>query len=186
MSAPLPILVNRPIEPFYVVGFDPGGTTGWAIAQLSESKTPSEIKLSDIALETGEFGPHAHHEELYAFVQKLPYLSCELVCEPFTYRQFATPEGGVSRGKVELISAEYIGVITLAARQVGMPLYLGFNAGQALRLITNNKLQLMGWLQTPPHPKRHQNDALRQVVKYLIVKKKIHHPLTTSWRNNAD
>jgi hypothetical protein len=182
MSAPLSTWADQPIESFCVVGFDPGGTTGWGIAELTETKMMSELKLADISLVTGQFGPEPHHMELYEFILSLRN-SAELVCEPFTYRQFARPEGGVERGKVELTSAEYIGVITLAARHRDLPLYLGFNAGQAKSLVTNNKLKLMGWLQTPPHPMRHKNDALRQVVKYLIVKKKINSPITRTWRD---
>jgi hypothetical protein len=32
---------------------------------------------------------------------------------------------------------------------------------------------------------RHKNDALRQVVQYLTVMKKIHTPITSTWRDDV-
>jgi hypothetical protein len=140
-------LPQCPIEPFNVLAFDPGGTSGWALGQIGMDQLdhPSLLKPNDINILTGELGPNAHHSELLSLIQRvsgnafacnLPAL--EVVSEPFHYRQNIVGEGEGFRGKVELISAEYIGVIKL--------------------------------------------DALRQLVKYLIVKRGIQHPLTTVWR----
>lgn len=180
------------IQPFYVVGYDPGGTTGWAVAEwfpddlFRSNEGPQS--MSDIRLTVGEFAntPEGHYSQLYKHMGDHYVTSAgdvEFVSEPFTYRQFANKSGedGVSRGKVELISAEYIGVMKLVAQDLNRPLYFGFNAGQAKAYVTNEKLEKMGWLQKPQHPNRHKNDALRQVVKYLVVKKHIKHPITTAW-----
>lgn len=179
------------IQPFNVLAFDPGGTTGWAHAWLSQDLLdhPTLLKIEDIALVTGELGPDPHHEELHnllvlaahdASVQYLP--TPEVVCEPFHYRQNVVGEGQGFRGKVELISAEYIGVIRLACAQLGLTYYDRFTPGEAKRWTTDKKLELLGWLQTPVTPMRHRNDALRQLVKYLVVKKGIRHPITSAWR----
>jgi hypothetical protein len=183
-------LPQKPLEPFNVLAFDPGGTTGWAWGYLGEEFTQRpEVELDFIQVRTGEFGPEAHYQEVYEqisqlgrnnFAMQLPLL--EVVSEPFHYRQNVIEEGQNFRGKVELISAEYIGVIRLACQQLGLEYYDRFTPGEAKAYVTDKKLELLGWLQTPRHPKRHQNDALRQLVKYLIVKKKIQHPITTAWR----
>jgi len=177
-------LRTEPLRPFNVLAFDPGGTTGWAQAVLIRT---DNVELEDIHLWTGEFGPEPHHRELYDFLNKeRRHADLEIVYEPFTYRQHIEEdaEGRVraSRHKVELISAEYIGVIKLACSELGLTYYDRFTPGEAKRYVTNEKLSLLGWLQTPPHPMRHRNDALRQLVKYLIVRKGVRHPLTTTWK----
>jgi hypothetical protein len=111
-----------------------------------------------------------------------PYPRLEIVFEPFHYRQNIVGDGGTFRGKVELVSAEYIGIVKLACAQLGLTYYDRFTPGEAKAYVTDQKLELLGWLQEPRHPMRHRNDALRQLVKYLIVKRGIQHPLTTAWR----
>jgi hypothetical protein len=186
---------TEPLKAFHVVGFDPGGTTGWARAWYKPSlldaafpNSPDNVEMSDIYLECGQF-IDPHHEELYKFmkeqVEYYPELPPEFVSEPFEYRQFARQAGDdIGRTKVNLISCEYIGIMRLVAAQTGTSLYTGFNAGEAKSYVTNDKLNNMGWLQRPITPKRHMNDALRQVVKYLIVKKLVRHPITTCWTDD--
>lgn len=183
-------LPQRPLEPFNVLAFDPGGTTGWARAVLNEVALdhPTLVKLDDIQVFTGEFGPVEHHQELYDFIHGNFYTVIgtpkpEIVSEPFHYRQNVVDDNERRfRGKVELISAEYIGVIRLACAQLGLSYYDRFTPGEAKRYVTNQKLELLGWLQTPITPMRHRNDALRQLVKYLMVKRGVRHPITTAWR----
>jgi hypothetical protein len=180
------------IEPFQVVAFDPGGTTGWAVAGCQGGPI-DEIKLSDINVLTGSFGPHEHHDELFTFLLGMrsslqksfqiysPDFRFCLVSEAFEFRQFARAEGDVAgRSKLELISREYIGIIRLCASLWNLP-YASYNAGEAKRYVPNEKLERLGWLQKPVHPNRHKNDALRQLVKYLIVGMNVKHPITTTW-----
>jgi hypothetical protein len=180
-------LPQRPIEPFNVLAFDPGGTTGWAFASLPRyviEERGEDIRVKDIYLDTGDFTGQ-HHPQIYKQVRELGFREhppLEVVSEPFHYRQNIVGEGEGFRGKVELISAEYIGVIKLACAQLGLTYYDRFTPGEAKRYVTDQKLELLGWLQEPRHPMRHRNDALRQLVKYLIVKRGIQHPLTTVWR----
>lgn len=183
MSLKLP---EQPLQPFNVLAFDPGGTTGWAFASLPQLIVDEKpkIELKDIAVETGEWGPGPHHEQLYRQLNGLSYEipQPEIVSEPFHFRQHLDNP----RHKVELISCEYIGVIKLACAQLGLTYYDRFVPGEAKRYVPNKKLELLGWLQEPITPMRHRNDALRQLVKYLIVKKKVRHPITTAWRNDPD
>ena len=189
-------LPQEPLQPFNVLAFDPGGTTGWAWAYLANDSLghPTLIKPSDIKIQTGEYGPQTHHLKLYQDIcsmgrnymaMDLPAL--EVVSEPFHYRQNVVGENAAGfRGKVELVSAEYIGVIKLACAQLGLSYYDRFTPGEAKRYVTNTKLEALGWLQTPQHAMRHRNDALRQLVKYLIVKKRVKHPITTAWREELN
>lgn len=180
-------LPQKPLEPFNVLAFDPGGTTGWAFASLPkyviDDVGVSYIQLKDIYMNTGEW-TREHHQQIYDQVRGLSH-ECpllEVVSEPFHYRQNVVGDGGQFRGKVELISAEYIGVIRLACAQLGLTYYDRFTPGEAKAYVTDDKLSRLGWLQEPKTPMRHRNDALRQLVKYLIVKKQIQHPITSAWR----
>ena len=185
-------LPEQPLQSFNVLAFDPGGSTGWAQAILHDPiDDPDRVKIDDIYLFTGELGPKPHHRELYTFIRdqsglmsEVGYVpTMEVVSEPFHYRQNVVGEDAAGfRGKVELISAEYIGVIKLACAQLGLSYYDRFTPGEAKRYVPNTKLEALGWLQEPITPMRHRNDALRQLVKYLIVKKKVRHPITTAWR----
>lgn len=180
-------LPKQPLQPFNVLAFDPGGTTGWAFASLPQYllDEKEEVELKDIYLQTGEFGPEPHHKGLLQLITSFAYSESpkiEVVFEPFHFRQHMDN----TRHKVELISCEYIGVIKLTCAQLGLTYYDRFTPGEAKRWTTDRKLQLLGWFQEPKHPMRHRNDALRQLVKYLVVKKGVRHPLTTAWRDVAD
>jgi hypothetical protein len=192
----MPRLESRGLryKPFDVIGFDPGGTTGWARARyLGPEIAAEDLSLSQIEFTTGEFGTDKsdHHLQLMMFIgdaareafEKLEPMP-ELVFEPFTFRQFARQnEDDIGRMGLELISKEYIGVGKLAAQNYSLLFYEGFNAGDTKDWCPNEKLAKVGWLRKPITPLRHQNDASRQVVKYLVVKHKIRHPITTTWRD---
>ena len=182
---------NPPLQPFNVLAFDPGGTTGWAQAILRSPTDMDSVEYGDklelhhIELRTGEWGPEEHHRWVYGLIGDMYHegkndlgISLEVVFEPFHFRQHLDNP----RHKVELISVEYIGIIKLACAQLGLTYYDRFVPGEAKRYCPNSKLEALGWLQTPITPMRHRNDALRQLVKYLIVKKKVRHPITTAWR----
>lgn len=178
------------VPPFAVLGFDPGGTTGWAFAWTMKPLT-SNSTMDDISLVVDEL-TGLHHNAIFELMLKYKFfahsmgLLMEMVTEPFEFRQFARQEGDkISRSKVELISCEYIGVMKYFREVHSVPLYEGFNAGQAKSYVPNLKLDKMGWLQRPVTPERHKNDALRQVVKYLIVKKLVRSPITPTWRDDA-
>lgn len=180
------------VPPFHVIGLDPGGTTGWGRVLFRPSRPTrmSELHLSDFILTTGELRGEFHHDTLYRMMEErwndYPDLRPEFVTEPFQFRQYAEAK----RSDVELISREYIGVMRLFCQHHARDLphaptlYDRFNAGQAKDYVPNLKLEKIGWLVTPQHPNRHRNDALRQIVKYLVVEKRIRHPITSAWKDD--
>lgn len=85
-----------------------------------------------------------------------------------------SPEGLV------LDSREYIGVINLAAQQHPGIEIVSNNASSALAFIKDNKLQAMGWYQKTVNM-RHARDALRHLVRYLVVDCKVQAPMTDMW-----
>lgn len=184
-------LPHQPLEPFNVLAFDPGGTTGWAHSMLS-GPVPEPVELKHIYLTTGELGPDPHHERLFNMLHEMSKIEesadpwqeiapLEVVSEPFHFRQHKdNPRQGL-----ELVSCEYIGVIRLACAQLGLTYYDRFTPGEAKTYVTDKKLDLLGWLQEPVYPMRHRNDALRQLVKYLIVRKNIRHPITSAWKRTT-
>ena len=180
---------NPLTDPFQVLAFDPGQTTGWSAALYVPThlvESVEDVKLDDIKVNSGEFSGD-HHEQLFRFIHECARdqgrIPTHLVCEPFDFRQFARAEGdGIGKSKLELVSREYIGVVRLCSQLLGLP-YAGFQAGEAKDWCPNGKLDKLGWLQRPVHPMRHKNDAFRQLVKYLVVHLRVRHPLTTSWRD---
>jgi hypothetical protein len=173
----------RLINPFQVLAFDPGGTTGWSAVALLEPKMSNELELVDFYFTCGEFTGGEHHSRLFAFIQNLAELEIplHLVTEAFTFRQHAT-DGSFGKAKVELISCEYIGIIKLAAEMFHLPI-ASYMSSEGKNFVTDLKLDKLGWMQYPKTPKRHTNDASRQLVSYLVKKLRIHHPITTTWRD---
>lgn len=175
------------VQPFHLMAFDPGGTTGWSSVAYTGSPTVgNNLSLKDFEFRCGELTGE-HHEELYGLIQywRLEYaklgIPTHLVTEAFTFRQFATDES-YGKAKVELTSCEYIGIIKMAGQQYELPVY-SYMASEGKGFVSNEKLEKLGWLQKPLTPKRHINDASRQLVSALIKNLKIRHPITTAWRD---
>jgi hypothetical protein len=176
----------RVILPTMVLAFDPGGTTGWTQAFIPGGPL-AEMKLDDFEMQFGSLGPDPHHEDLFDFIgdaQSYCYresIRLHLVTEAFTFRQFATDES-YGKAKVDLISCEYIGIIKLIAEMYDLPIK-SYMASEGKGFVTNEKLEKMGWLQVPKTPKRHINDATRQLVCYLVKEMRIYSPIISSWRD---
>lgn len=166
--------LSRVINPFNVIGLDPGGTTGVATAHW-----PGE---GEIHWDNFSFGPSLHHKALYEFLYNRafhPATDLTIVCEKFEFRQNYGREG--NRNKVELISREYIGIVELIVAQFGAKLVMQ-SASQGKHFVTDAKLKLSGLLIEPPHPNRHKNDAIRHIVRHLVVDLGVRSPITDTWR----
>jgi hypothetical protein len=166
--------LSRVINPFNVIGLDPGGTTGVA--------TASWVGEGDIRWSHTDFGPNLHHRNLYDYLYHRAQetsIDLTIVCEKFEFRQNYGREG--NRNKVELISREYIGIVELIVAQFGAKLVMQ-SASQGKHFVTDAKLKLSGLLIEPPHPNRHKNDAIRHIVRHLVVDLGVRSPITDTWR----
>lgn len=167
------------LEPFNIVGIDPGGTTG--LAHSYYEGTELEPSMENFKYSTHQMGPMKHHRTLYdylCFMGDKPMIPLTIVCEAFEFRQ------NLQKHKVELISREYIGIIELVAQQTGSKLIMQ-SASMGKSFITDVKLERSDILVTPPYPNRHKNDALRHLVRYQVVQLGIRSPITDHWRDRA-
>lgn len=182
---------RRFIEPFHVMSFDPGGTTGVS-GLFFVGGWSDEITLEDFTLVSHEFPntPTGHHMNLMSLLieihQSIP-APFTVVTESFNYRQYATDrkqgEKGNGAATVDLISVEYIGVMKLFCQIEDVP-YFEYSPGDCKPFVTDAKLKAMGgdWFLEPATPMRHINDSRRPLVNYLVRELNLHSPIVDSWR----
>lgn len=169
----------RTVQPFNIIALDPGGTTGIATAYYPggiESPT-----IQDFNIKTDELGPEEHHTALhnYITVRVGGPLPLTIVTEKFEFRQHINSEH--AKTKVELISREYIGICKMIAKQTGVRL-IQQSASQGKHFVPDKKLDRCGILERPVTPMRHRNDALRHLIRYLVVGLHVRAPITDKWR----
>lgn len=163
------------IEPFFVCAFDPGGTTGWAIADYSPKQHGPRILFS-----CGQIGSHQHHLELYAWIRarcKLTSQRVHLVCEEFDFR------ANLQKSRVDLISREYIGIIKLCAAEADK-IVLFENASTAKRYVPDWKIKSLGpgaWQPGQPHAM----DAMRHLLYYMAIRMNLLSYFAQTWLNAA-
>ena len=143
------------LDRFVLMAFDPGGTTGVAILNLTglESGIPTPI--------LAQLGPHTHRLELWDIMNE--YNPTHVVYESFEFRNKA-------RDNLELISRDYIGIIGLWSDLNPTRLYKQ-SAAQAKGFIkdtgpnANVPLKRLGWYVPG---KKHAMDAVRHLTYFLI------------------
>jgi hypothetical protein len=151
-----------------VFALDPGGTTGWVWFNSN----------NDFVI-CGQISGR-HHKELFDSV--LPwYQAHELVCESFEFRQH---RGEFNQDKIDLSSKEYIGVVELYSQMTGVPITYQ-TASVAKHFISDSKLKRLGWYDLTKGMV-HARDALRHLLYYLIVVKKVREPFTNVWLEKAE
>ena len=140
---------------FVLMAFDPGGTTGVAILNLTGlvSGIPTPV--------FAHLGPHTHRLELWDMMNK--YKPTHVIYESFEFRNKA-------RDNLELISRDYIGIIGLWSDLNPTRLYKQ-SASQAKGFIkdigpnANVPLKRLGWYMPG---KKHAMDAVRHMVYFLV------------------
>lgn len=160
-----------------IEALDPGGTTGWAFFN------PTRHFISCGQL-TGD-----HHKSLYDHLDR-HYMEAssddygtldanpffEIVCESFEFRQH---HGVFDQDKVELDSKEYIGVTKLYSDVECVPIHFQ-TASLAKHFVGDDKLRRLGWYDKTKGMV-HARDALRHLIYYLIVVKRVTTPFTNKW-----
>ena len=171
-----------PSPTFRAIALDPGGTTGWAKYDALYIPSPEKKGRGELVEQhfmVGQIGPHEHHHQLYALLERLHIHDMVVVTESFEFRQFDGNRTGIN-----LISREYIGVTKLFGRERNIPVKLQ-TAGLAKKFVpdkgpdANKKLKAMGWY-TPGM--KHANDAARHLAYYMVNTER-RFDLVESWRD---
>jgi hypothetical protein len=179
-------------RPFRILSLDPGKTSGWAYCEYRDSGLPPQgIELDEFHFECGHLGPEDHHLTLWnvllnrygpVFEERPPPL-LEVVCESFEFRQHINRDH--SKTKVELISKEYIGIVNLFCQVHNLtPHFQTASAAKSLvpdkGPMANVKLKQLGVYQPVTHWV-HAMDAMRHLLRYMVVDKRIREPITDKW-----
>lgn len=133
-----------------IIALDPGGTTGWA--SYTTYDDPRLMKF-----DSGQMGPHDHHEELFEWLQYSAGYELEIVCESFEYRN-------ANRPGLVLASKEYIGVTKLACRRFSAP-YTEQTASKAKGFVKDAHIKRLGLWSSGD---KHAMDAMRHLIFYIV------------------
>lgn len=196
----LPLILNLdegqfsfPEELPIIYALDTGGTSGWAVFDSTMSYVlcgqitgqHHSILNEHLQLHLGRtvtLLDHTPKNSLWAKdlgVNIKVRSPREIVCESFQFRQFE----GFDKSKVELDSMEYIGVVKLYSQLTGVPVTFQ-TASMAKNFISDDKLRRLGWYDLTKGMV-HARDALRHLLYFLIVTKKIREPFTNQWLKKA-
>lgn len=127
-----------------LTAFDPGGTTGFAVVNL----TTYEV------IERGQF------KDWRAVV---PDLIRDYPCDVIAYESFILRRGAHTSDQIDPVYV--IGAIEAWAEWEGIP--TAHYPPSTTKQVTDEVLERLGWLVTPKTPNRHANDALRVAACYL-------------------
>lgn len=150
-----------------VLGFDPGGTTGFAKFKGIKCSTGAWLAYD---FDCGYLGPGKHHEALDALVRAefdtTDYL--HLITESFEFRN-------EHRDNVELISRNYIGILELIAAQIKPHVFHQQSAAlgkvvdrKSSGFVTPESLKKLGLWKTPQKIWKHSADAYGHVLYYML------------------
>lgn len=175
---------------YRVVALDPGGTTGWFqydAEYMPDINIPDKRELISWKTTPLHFGPHDHHEELYAALESSQIHDYYLAYESFEFRNFDKKY----RDNINLMSREYIGVAKLFAQERGLyeqNRVFAFNAGMSKGFIPDkakNGLAANAKLKAIPgfyhSGMKHANDAAR-IAAYFLINKQGRSDLIQGWR----
>lgn len=150
------------MDPFQVIAFDPGGSTGYAHFVYEDQ--------GNFAFYSGTITTKEHHNIIRNTIETQSHYWAKpltVLTESFEFRQ--NPDSAKQRRGLELVSREYIGVMKLVCQDLCIPLIQQSPADR--NFITHEKLDRLGLLYKPLHENRHRIDALQHLIYYLVVKK---------------
>lgn len=180
-GAPVPQWNGRP---FHVFACDPGGSSGIATAEWQPAGPDDQLmSIDQIKFSRWTMGPEPHHSELWQHLYEVhhnisPYTN--IVWESFEFRQhFFTDDDGkpIAKMKVELISREYIGILTLFCELYKVPNHHR-TASSAKLFIDDEKIKQVGlWIPGKPH----EMDATRHLLRFMTIVMHLKKPFTDIW-----
>lgn len=155
---------------------DPGGTTGWASWNKADG------------FDGGQLGSDGHHIELWNLLSQLYHIFVEInddgpmyvISESFEFRNNVDTKD--RRKGLELISRDYIGIMKLFASLNANVTYIEQMPAHAKSFITDEKLERMDLIKKPKHTNRHEHDALRHLLFFMVVKLKMREGITDKWK----
>lgn len=127
-----------------LLALDPGGTTGFAVVDLSTYEV----------VERGQFKDW--RAVVPGFFYDQPY-------DVIAYESFILRRGAYTSDQIDPVYV--IGAIESWATWRGIPTY--HYPPSTTKQVTDEVLERLGWLVTPKTPNRHANDALRAAACYL-------------------
>jgi hypothetical protein len=147
-----------------ILALDPGGTTGWSVFEIDldrhgvaawEEPPVPAAHFSNFGQLSNPSDKEGHHQLLWRLLSK--FQPNVIICERFdnSGNEFA-----------KIISAQYIGVVTLWAELHDGTLLVMQGADQA-KSWAKGKLALLGILLHPVDRWKHANDANKHLLYFL-------------------
>lgn len=135
-----------------IIAFDPGGTTGVAIATIRDDQVPPKFSVNQLSQKE-----HHHQIEILLDAELRGITRKFVIYEAFEYRQN-------SRAGLVLDSREYIGIIKNWTQNNGVPV-VSQSAAQGKGFVPDNVLKQLN-LYTSAY--RHANDAMRHLIYFIV------------------
>ena len=154
---------------FRVIALDPGGRTGWATFTAASQDTAVDPPFG---FTCGTLGPNPHRRKLEHLLGNQHVDNYHVVCERFIVQ----PD---NPGK-EQVSLEYEAVARDFCRDRKIPIHLQ-TPSQAKRFVPNPVLKKLG-LWVPGDAHKHEMDAYRHLIWYLVIKLEYKSLLERGWR----
>lgn len=151
-------------EPFYVLAFDPGGTTGWAVFGIwpEAMSDPAQPILGNVAFwSAGQFtGPEDDQvDQMISLVEAWPEES-DIAVEDFILRQFTMARDLLAPVRVTAAFKYALRPRTFTRQQPSL----------AMRSVTDDRLKAWGFW-APLKGQEHARDAVKHAITRLRLLK---------------
>lgn len=155
----------EPPEPFYVVTFDPGGTTGWSLFGVwPEAMHDKTLRILDhLAFwSAGQFtGTEASMvDQMMGLVDAWPE-ETRILCEDFILQQFSMARDLLAPVRISARLEDRLHVATIGERTVTYQM-----PSLAMRTITDEMLKAWGFWN-PLKGQQHARDAVKHAITWL-------------------
>lgn len=154
---------------YRIIALDPGQSTGWATFTAADRTCDVDPPFG---FTRGTLGPRPHHIKLDHLLGNQHVSDYHVVCEGF----IPQPD---NPGKEE-VSLEYEGIVRAFCQKRRVPAHMQ-TPSQAKRFVPNPVLKKLG-LWAPGRDHRHEMDATRHLIWYMVNKMEHRGLLLRGWR----